>query len=225
MEHDHTTHSDNPLGQPCAMNSGSVAVGDPATSSCPFGCRIPHHLEGESWYRHVSHHMEDIRLLALPPSLRPPPNGFEGDRSAASADSGDLAALDPVSLAPIMEEFSTGPNVIIDNIDTIEHSRSYISETDDHVKPQRSPSLTFDENLSTKSSFEMFTTGEYQITPLEVGDLANFGVEYDSRSQQQNVGKQIEKFHSCEKCNKQFPRACDLKWVLKCSKPFGIIKC
>ncbi|KAF8541122.1 hypothetical protein BDD12DRAFT_949670 [Trichophaea hybrida] len=141
MEHDQITHPDNPLGRSCSTSSSSVAMGDPTTPSCPFGCQIDRQMVGENWYRHVSHHMEDIRLLALPPSLRLPRNDFERDIiSTSSASPSDLPV--PYSdklggLGSIVEQSSVGSSDIIndtdmmDDTDIIDHNRGYTSMPDD----------------------------------------------------------------------------------------------
>jgi hypothetical protein len=76
MDHDLSVHT----------VSSSAEEHDSAARSCPFGCRVLRHAAGEGWYRHVGHHMEDIRLLALPPSLRLPNDDFEGGVSGSSSN-------------------------------------------------------------------------------------------------------------------------------------------
>ncbi|KAA8900204.1 hypothetical protein FN846DRAFT_148069 [Sphaerosporella brunnea] len=74
MEHDARVHAAPP-----------IAHKDDVARPCPFGCRVLRHTSGEGWYRHVGHHMEDVRLLALRPSLRLPSEEYlDGDASDSS---------------------------------------------------------------------------------------------------------------------------------------------
>jgi hypothetical protein len=97
MDHDLSVHT----------VSSSAEEHDSAARSCPFGCRVLRHAAGEGWYRHVGHHMEDIRLLALPPSLRLPNDDFEGGVSGSSSN-GLENPLEPFHMGGVSGSSSNG---------------------------------------------------------------------------------------------------------------------
>jgi len=84
---------------------------------CPFGCspsdcafqKLWH--TWKHWYSHVGHHMEDIRLLAVLPSLRLD-NGFDTNDSEKSSSNNE-APLHHEDLTTIAEEPVTENSLII----------------------------------------------------------------------------------------------------------------
>jgi len=50
------------------MKHDRMCCGTRSEAQCPFGCCVDN-MSGDNWYKHVGHHVKDIRLLALPPSL------------------------------------------------------------------------------------------------------------------------------------------------------------
>lgn len=76
MNHEKTLHS-----SPTICGPGS------STRTCPFcHANFPPEKSQERVYRHIGNHMEDIRLLALPPSLRNPEDDEDVDMLDDSSD-------------------------------------------------------------------------------------------------------------------------------------------
>lgn len=79
VAHDMTCNQDLP--------HGSKGSQPPLTAQCPF-CVKEFGANKRGFYSHVAHHMEDIRLFALPPSYRDLTDDFQNSSNTGASSSG-----------------------------------------------------------------------------------------------------------------------------------------
>lgn len=141
------------------VSHGSSGDFEPGTAACPFCLKQFTSDQGE-FYRHVGHHMEDIRLFSLPPSYRQPgdlDDDHLSNNSSCTEPSEKTLPGERGALASVEEE--APPHMAGRLTNLAKHIRKY--------------------NLPDRQSVQNWLTGE-GVAILDAGDLGNDDTPLDN---------------------------------------------